>query len=269
MNIALSAVPGLSLRPGSRNAIAVASGKGGVGKTWFAITLAHALSRRGHRVLLFDGDLGLANVDIQLGLMPKRDLGGVISGQLSLAQATLTFTVDAERGVGFDIIAGHSGSGRLANLPESRLQMLAGDLALLAAGYDTVLLDLGAGVERTVRELAGSAATCAVVTTDEPTAIADAYAFIKLALREKMRCDLSVVVNMASSPASGEQTYRKLFRVCERYLGIAPRLLGVVRRDVRVREAIRGQTPILTRFPTANAAGDVDAIAARLIAGDA
>ena len=89
---------------------AVASGKGGVGKTWFAITLSHALANLGYKTLLFDGDLGLANVDIQLGLMPKHDLGTVISGKLPLNQATLAF----DEG-GFDIIAGRSGSGNLAS----------------------------------------------------------------------------------------------------------------------------------------------------------
>ena len=98
---------------------AIASGKGGVGKTWFAITLSHALSNIGRKTLLFDGDLGLANVDIQLGLMPKHDLGTVVSGKLTLNQATLPF----EEG-GFDIIAGRSGSGNLANVSASRLHAL-------------------------------------------------------------------------------------------------------------------------------------------------
>jgi len=107
--------------------IAVASGKGGVGKTWLAITLAHALARAGARTLLFDGDLGLANVDIQLGLMPKHDLGSVLAGRLTLSQVAMTY----EDG-GFDIIAGRSGSGRLADIAPSRLQILGDDLASVA-----------------------------------------------------------------------------------------------------------------------------------------
>src|SRR3954467_998779 len=122
--------------------IAVASGKGGVGKTWFAITLSHALAKRGKKTLLFDGDLGLANVDIQLGLMPKHDLGAVIAGRLPLNQAPIPF----EDG-GFDIVAGRSGSGNLANLTVSRLHTLGEDLELLSSVYDHVVLDLGAGVE--------------------------------------------------------------------------------------------------------------------------
>ena len=145
MTSAPSAVSRLPSNVKGRNMVAVASGKGGVGKTWFAITLAHALAKQGSRTLLFDGDLGLANLDIQLGLMPKHDLGSVVSGKLTLNQAVIPF----EEG-GFDIIAGRSGSGGLANIPASRLQMLADDLTLLSATYDKVILDLGAGVEQTV-----------------------------------------------------------------------------------------------------------------------
>src|SRR3990172_9512710 len=167
-------------RTRSRRMIAVASGKGGVGKTWFAITLSHAIAKRGRKTLLFDGDLGLANVDIQLGLMPKHDLGAVIAGRLPLNQATVAF----EEG-GFDIVAGRSGSGNLANLSLNRLNTLAEDLLLLSSVYDHVILDLGAGVERTVRNLTNHVDTVLVVTTDEPTALTDAYAFIKLTHMER------------------------------------------------------------------------------------
>ena len=246
----------------SRNMIAIASGKGGVGKTWFAITLSHALAKSGQRALLFDGDLGLANIDIQLGLNAgQRDLGAVLSGRLTLSEAVTRFA----RG-GFDVIAGQSGSGKLAHVPASRLQLLIADLGTLAKGYDRVVLDVGAGVEHTVRRLAGQAGICAVIATDEPTSLTDAYAFIKLTHLERPGSDVRIVVNMASSAAEGERTYHTLHTTCERFLKISPPLLGIVRRDIRVREAIRNQEPILTRFPASAAACDVEAIAAKLIA---
>jgi flagellar biosynthesis protein FlhG len=254
----LAARPGQ--RPKGRNIVAIASGKGGVGKTWFSITLAHALARGGQRILLFDGDIGLANVDIQLGLMPKHDLGSVVAGRLTLNQAATNFPE-----CGFDVIAGRSGSGSLANIPLSRLQLLGDDLSLLAMAYDRVVLDLGAGVEKTVRALAGGAGTILVVTTDEPTALTDAYAFIKVTHMERPDADMRVVVNMANSTREGERIYATLLKACEGFLRTSPPLAGVIRRDLKVREAIRNQSPLLTRSPNTEAAVDVEAIAERLL----
>ena len=231
---------------------AVASGKGGVGKTWFAITLSHALANLGRKTLLFDGDLGLANVDIQLGLMPKHDLGTVVSGKLPLNQATLSFDDG-----GFDIIAGRSGSGNLANISANRLHTLGEDLSLLSAAYQSVVLDLGAGVERTVRNLANHVDTVLVLTTDEPTALTDAYAFIKITHMEQPEADIKVVVNMANSTREGERTYNTILKACEGFLKFSPPLAGVIRRDPKVRDSIRAQSPILMRFPNTEAAIDV------------
>lgn len=247
-------------RPKGRNMTAIASGKGGVGKTWFSITLTHAMARRGLRSLLFDGDLGLANVDIQLGLMPRQDLGGVIAGRLTLNQAATNFPEG-----GFDVIAGRSGSGSLANIPQSRLQLLTDDLVLLSGAYDRVVLDLGAGVEKTVRILAETAATVLVVCTDEPTSLTDAYAFIKVMHMERPGLDLRIVINMANSVREGERTFATLKKACEGFLKFSPPLAGVVRRDPKVRDTIRSQTPLLIRSPNAEAAQDVEAIAEQLL----
>lgn len=249
-------------RSPAKNMIAVASGKGGVGKTWFSITLAHALTTGGRKALLFDGDLGLANLDIQLGLMPRNDLGQVIAGRITLAQA-----VEPCEETGFDVIAGRSGSGNLANLAPSRLTMLADELTALARGYDHVVLDLGAGLERTVRQLALACGTCAVVVTDEPTALTDAYAFIKVMHQQVPDFDIRIVANMVNSTKEGEKTYNTLRKACEGFLKISPPLLGIVRRDGKVRDAIRAQTSVLTRYPNTEAADDVAAIAKTLLKG--
>ncbi len=247
-------------RTKGQNIIAIASGKGGVGKTWLAITLAHAIANHERKVLLLDGDLGLANLDIQLGLMPKQDLGSVIAGRLTLNQAVLPFPPG-----GFDIIAGRSGSGGLANVPPSRLQMLSEDLTLLAQAYDRIIIDLGAGVERTVRQLTANVGIVIVVATDEPTSLTDAYAFIKVTHMERPNLDIRIVINASNSTREGERTYNTLLKACEGFLKIAPPLLGVIRRDPKVRETIRSQTPLITRYPNTEAAQDVESIAKSLI----
>ena len=242
-----------------KNIIAVASGKGGVGKTWFSITLAHALTRMGKKVLLFDGDLGLANVDVQLGLMPKRDLNDVIRGRLSLDKVIQTYE-DGD----FDIIAGRSGQASLSSLPSQRLTILRDQLLDVADDYDVVICDLGAGIDRTVRMLSATATQTVLITTDEPTSLTDAYAFIKVGNAAGMSQDISIVVNMAASETEGEKTYKTLLKACSNFLRLKPPLIGMVRVDPKVKESIRHQTPLLIRSPNTQAAENVEDIASEI-----
>ena len=217
------------------------------------------MALRGKRVLLFDGDLGLANVDIQLGLMPKRDLAAVLEGVISLKAATQRY----EPG-GFDIIAGRSGSTGLSSLSPLRLAELQEQLADVAAGYDCVIVDLGAGINGIVRQIAGQAGKIVVVTTEEPTAVTDAYAFIKVMHNQKA-ADIRVIVNMAPTSRDGECTYATLLKASQTFLKRTPPLAGIVRLDRRVRDAIRAQIPLLTRAPKSEAGQDVEAIARQLV----
>ena len=243
-----------------KNLIAVASGKGGVGKTWFSITLSHALARAGKKVLLFDGDLGLANVDVQLGLMPKRDLNDVIRGRLGLDRVIQRY----EEG-GFDIVAGRSGQASLSALPSQRLTLLRDQLLEVAGSYDVVVMDLGAGVDRTVRMFSATATKTLLVTTDEPTSLTDAYAFIKLGSAAGMSKHIDIVINQASSVLEGERTYKTLLKACENFLRLSPPLAGMVRHDTRVKDSIRHQTPILIRSPNADAAEDAQKVAQHVL----
>jgi flagellar biosynthesis protein FlhG len=236
--------------------MAIASGKGGVGKTWLSITLAHAMIRVGRRVLLLDADLGLANVDVQLGLMPEVDLGSLISGRTNVAGA-----VARHEPTGLHVLAGRSGSGALSGLSAQSLEMLLNQLRAETTAYDVVLLDLSAGLDRTVRRLAAWTDQLLVVATDEPTSLTDAYAVLKLHAADSPDGDARIVVNQARSAAEGQQTYATLRRACETFLRREPPLAGIIRHDPRVRDAIRRQTPLLLRHPNCVAAQDVEALA--------
>ena len=237
--------------------IAVASGKGGVGKTWFAITLAHALAQRGRRVLLLDGDLGLANVDIQLGLMPEHDLGALLAASISFDQALYRHES------GFDILAGRSGSGDLGSLDPITQERDRQLLEFAKRRYETVIVDLGAGLDPFVRQMCSRADLLLVVATDEPTSLTDAYAVLKLHHRDvsPMPSSARIVINLAASHGSGERTYATLSRACQTFLGTCPPLVGVIRRDDKVQDAIRRQTLLMVRHPGSAAAQDVAQLA--------
>jgi len=240
--------------------IAIASGKGGVGKTWLSSTLAHLFARSGRNVLLFDGDIGLANIDVQLGLTPQRDLSSVLSGRCTLREAITHYKEG-----GFDIIAGRSGSASLATLPLEKLKTVVSELMELQKNYDIVLIDLGAGIEQHVQYLASIAARCMVVVTDEPTSLTDAYAFIKIALTGKDAPEVGIIINQASTQKEGESTYHTLSRACNNFLNMTPPLMGVIRRDNKVKDAIRHQKSLLIRAPHSTAATDAAAISVKLM----
>src|SRR5215475_5991632 len=246
---------------------AIASGKGGVGKTWMSTMLATAFGRAGQRALLVDCDLGLANVDVQLGVRPTHDVHSVVRGFLDLNAAVTPILGGPGRNGGFDLIAGHSGSGALGAVKLEEVARIANDLKSLAPHYDKIILDLAAGIDPTVLRFARAADRLILVTTEEPTALTDAYAMVKLLRLQGAQVTPWVIVNMAENRAKGRKVFDQFALACNEYLGFKPRFAGVVSRDPRVPDSIRAQTPLPVRHPQSQAYEDVIRIVEALNAG--
>jgi len=238
---------------------AVVSGKGGVGKTNLALNLGYALHRGGHRVLLMDCDLGLANLDVLLGLTPEKNLQDLLANGADPADVV----VPIEAG-GFDFLPSASGVPELIELDEDVQSLLFERLNALIGGYDFLLLDLGAGISRTVLRFAAMTRERMVVITPEPTSLTDGYAMIKVMLTSHGVRDFNVVVNMAASPEEGRRSFERLHAACAKFLDLDIKYCGTVRMDPAVPRAVIRQTPLLKLAPGSDAGRDILQIAVRM-----
>jgi flagellar biosynthesis protein FlhG len=233
-------------RPHVRS-IAIASGKGGVGKSNLAANLAVALGARGARVLLVDADVAQANLDLLLGLHPRHDLQHVLAGEKALEE----IVIDGPPGV--RLVPAASGVPELADLDEFRCESLLRTLGLLAAGADLVIYDTASGVSRVATGFCLAADDVVVVTTPEMPAFSDAYGLVKtLAARGLSRAP-HLVVSMSGSPEEAEETAHRIRLVARRFLRLDLDTWGVVPFDVAVPHAVRRQEPAVTAFPNAPA----------------
>jgi flagellar biosynthesis protein FlhG len=243
--------------------IAVTGGKGGVGKTNISANLAVALSLLGRRVMLLDGDIGLANVDVLFGLQPLYNMGDVVRGERSLEEIVITGPA------GVMVVPGASGISALANLSASQHAGIVHAFSELTCELDLLLVDTPAGISDLVLRFAEAAHEVMVVVCDEPTSITDAYAVIKVLSRERGVSRFRIVTNMTREGGHGRELFEKLLRVTERFLEVSLDHAGSVPYDDRVWRAVQMQTPFVTAFPNSLAAAALKQMAHRADKWDA
>jgi flagellar biosynthesis protein FlhG len=227
--------------------IAVTGGKGGVGKTSVAVNLATGLAAAGRRVVLLDGDLGLANVDVLLGLSPRYTLAHVLSGERTLDE----ILVSAPQG--FKIVPAASGAADLASMAGAGHLGLVQAFSSLATRLDVLIVDTAAGIAPGVLQFSQAAQHVLVVVTDEPASLTDAYALIKVLSRDHGVSRFRVVSNMSRSAGEGETLFKKLEKVTTRFLDVLLEYAGEIPDDEHMRRAIRAQRPVLAAHPASPA----------------
>ena len=239
--------------------LSILSGKGGVGKTNLALNLAYALFRAKHQMLIMDFDVGLANIDVLMGLSPEKNLQDLLQPGVNP-----TDVVDAVDPGGFDFLPAASGVPELLELDEDMRDTVFAKLNNVLSDYDYIFFDLGAGIGRTVLSLASITRMRLVIVTPEPTSLTDGYAVIKVLKNQYGINEFLVVVNQAGSVKEAQLTFDRLHGACARFLDIDLAYLGAVHTDSNVPEAVRRQVPLIKFAPQCRASQDILSLAIKI-----
>ncbi len=239
--------------------ITVASGKGGVGKTNLSVNLAIAYARMGKRVMVMDADLGLANVNIMLNMIPKYNLYHVIRKQKTMKEIIL----DTEYGI--QILAGASGFSKIANLNEEERQNFISELYALS-NVDIIIIDTSAGVSSNVLSFVAAADDAIIITTPEPTAITDAYGIIKIIATEveNLNIGLKLVVNRVKNVTEGRKVAERIVNISGQFLNLKVEYLGCIYDDPIVPASVLKQRPFIVQDPKSKAAISVQHLVSRI-----
>ncbi|MEG3158407.1 MinD/ParA family protein [Lysobacter zhanggongensis] len=246
-----------SVRPAPVRVIAVASGKGGVGKTNVSVNLALSLQNAGQRTLLLDTDLGLANVDVMLGLSPRFTLADVLAGRCELRDTLL------EGPGGMWIVPAASGKRHMTELLPQQHVGLVHAFSQLDVPIDTMVVDNAAGIADGVLTFCQAAQDVIVVVCDEPASVTDAYALIKVLSRDRGVSRVQILANQVQHAAEGRQLFDKLQRVTSKFLDVTLNYLGAIPRDEWLRRAVQRQEAVVDAFPSAPASAAFRDIARR------
>lgn len=239
--------------------IAVTSGKGGVGKTNFTINLGISLSKLGYRCVVFDADIGFANIDVISGIIPKYTVADVLEKRKSMKE------VITEGPAGVKLIAGGSGINEIMQLDMSDIDYLLKEFKSLQNECDFILIDTGAGLSKTVLSFVNAADEVIIITTPEPTSLTDAYAMIKALNIFNNQVDLKVIINRVSGSKEAEEVFGKLKKVTNKFLDFNINELGYLYESKIVPESVKNQIPFMEFNPTAQVSKKLNSIALKLI----
>jgi len=223
--------------------ITVTSGKGGVGKTNIVANLAISLQRQGRRVMIFDADLGLCNMDVLLGLSPRYNIQHVINGDKRLKDIVV------KGPAGVLIVPASSGIEELTNLNEVQKLRLLEEFESLPGRIDYILIDTGAGISTNVTFFCLGAQDIVVVVTPEPTSLTDSYALIKVLYTKYQEKNFNILINNVSGESEAKEVFRRLQLVTERFLNLSIDYLGFIPHDISITKAVKIQNPVLLRYP--------------------
>ncbi|NQU75624.1 MAG: MinD/ParA family protein [Planctomycetes bacterium] len=241
--------------------IAVASGKGGVGKSNVALNLAVLLSAAGNKVALLDADLGLANLDVLIDVQVRANLAHVVAGQRTLAEVVIDLPC------GVQLVPGASGLARMADMNEFHRTKLLGELSVLEEDNDVIIVDTGAGIGNNVITFAFGADTILVVATPEPTSITDAYALIKVLVQRQCQARMGLLVNFAADRNEARATFNRIATVAREFLGADLYDAGYILSDPKVVAAVRKRQPFVLAYPRCQASRCLAALATKLSRG--
>ncbi len=243
--------------------ITVTSGKGGVGKTSISINLAIQLTRMGKRVVVFDADFGLANIEVMLGVRPQYNLADMMFRGKDLAD----IITQGEEGISF--ISGGSGIQELASMNREQVMFLTSRLIALDKYADVIIVDTGAGISDSVLEFVLASTEVLLVATPEPTSITDAYALLKALNRKeefvKEHTSIKMISNRVKNDAEGQNVYEKMSVVSEKFLNIPITYLGPVPMDEQISKAVMRQKPVSVINPDAPSSKAIKQIAEKLL----
>ena len=259
-NIQKQTIQGAKLPPQRKTRIiAVTSGKGGVGKTNIATNLGIAYAKMGKKVIVIDADLGLANVNVMMNIIPKYNLYHVIKKQKTMADIIM----DTEYGI--KLVAGASGFSKIANMTEAEREAFIKEFYALAEA-DIIIIDTSAGVSKNVLGFVAAADEVVIVTTSEPTAITDAYGIIKIIATEvdNYGLNLKMIVNRVNSALEGKKIAERLIQIAGQFLNLKVEYLGFIYNDTAVEQAVLKQKPFFVNAPKSKAAGCLRHIVAKL-----